>query len=116
MTQEKQERRGILLELLQEKQRAYSSQLETFELIANDLISRANESDGSDENRSSFIDRLRREQKRFEARLPMFGHRAVILQKLAAEQVMLLIGQTGSGKSTQLCQYIAEEDTSGTPP
>ena len=48
---------------------------------------------------------LRRER----AGLPIAAFRSHIMQTLAREQVVVLQGDTGCGKTTQLCQYILEE-------
>ncbi|KAH8287336.1 hypothetical protein KR054_005923 [Drosophila jambulina] len=40
--------------------------------------------------------------------LPIYGHRARILSLMQREQVLIIQGATGSGKSTQLPQYILE--------
>ncbi|KAH8235606.1 hypothetical protein KR032_003763 [Drosophila birchii] len=40
--------------------------------------------------------------------LPIYGHRTKILSVMQREQVLIIQGTTGSGKSTQLPQYILE--------
>ncbi|KAK4765341.1 hypothetical protein SAY86_026431 [Trapa natans] len=49
-----------------------------------------------------------RECKRLDDGLPIYAHRKEILQSIYLEQIMVLIGETGSGKSTQLTQFIAD--------
>lgn len=49
-----------------------------------------------------------RECRRVENGLPIYGFRSEILKMLHSQQVMVLIGETGSGKSTQLVQFIAD--------
>lgn len=54
-----------------------------------------------------------REQKKAgidEARksLPMFRYRDSLLEAIEEHQVLVLVGETGSGKSTQLPQYLHE--------
>ncbi|CCW67056.1 unnamed protein product [Phytomonas sp. Hart1] len=41
--------------------------------------------------------------------LPIYGVRAELLQLIKDHQVIVLVGETGSGKSTQLLQYLYEE-------
>jgi ATP-dependent RNA helicase DHX8/PRP22 len=41
-------------------------------------------------------------------RLPIFGKRAELLSLIAENQVVVVIGDTGSGKTTQLTQYLHE--------
>lgn len=45
---------------------------------------------------------------RFDAALPITARRAEILEALRAHQVLIVAGETGSGKSTQLPQYCLE--------
>lgn len=42
-------------------------------------------------------------------KLPIFGHADEIRQKLREQDVMLLVGETGSGKSTQIPQFLVNE-------
>ncbi len=42
-------------------------------------------------------------------RLPIWSHAAAIREALRGKDVMLLVGETGSGKSTQVPQMLAEE-------
>ena len=53
-----------------------------------------------------------REFKKFEASLPIYAKRTKILETINHNQVVVLIGETGSGKSTQVAQYLAEETLS----
>lgn len=41
--------------------------------------------------------------------LPVFTLRAKLLEAIKANQILIVIGETGSGKTTQLTQYLAEE-------
>ena len=41
-------------------------------------------------------------------RLPVFKHRTEILFALETYQTVILVGETGSGKSTQVPQYLLE--------
>uniref|UniRef100_A0A453JVZ4 RNA helicase n=1 Tax=Aegilops tauschii subsp. strangulata TaxID=200361 RepID=A0A453JVZ4_AEGTS len=49
-----------------------------------------------------------RECRRLNEGLPIYAYRRKILNHIFANQVMILIGETGSGKSTQLVQYLAD--------
>ncbi|XP_047340224.1 ATP-dependent RNA helicase DEAH12, chloroplastic-like [Impatiens glandulifera] len=51
---------------------------------------------------------IRRECRRLEDGLPLYAFRGEILRHLKSHKVMVLIGETGSGKSTQLVQYLAD--------
>ncbi len=53
-----------------------------------------------------------REFRKFKASLPIYAKRMEILETIRCGQVVVLIGETGSGKSTQLAQYLAEETSS----
>ncbi|KAJ8764716.1 hypothetical protein K2173_009101 [Erythroxylum novogranatense] len=55
---------------------------------------------------------LSRECRRLEDGLPIYGFRREILSRINSQQVMILVGETGSGKSTQLVQFLAD---SGVP-
>ncbi|KAE8700079.1 Helicase domain-containing protein [Hibiscus syriacus] len=49
-----------------------------------------------------------RECKRLEDGLPIYAYRQEILTRIHCEQIMVLIGETGSGKSTQLVQFLSD--------
>ena len=49
-----------------------------------------------------------RECKRYDKALPIFAHRQDIMKIIRDYQVCVLVGETGSGKSTQLVQYLYE--------
>lgn len=51
---------------------------------------------------------INRECRRLKDGLPIFAHRKDILSQIHCQQVMVLIGETGSGKSTQLVQFLAD--------
>ncbi|CAM8888095.1 unnamed protein product [Rhodiola kirilowii] len=52
---------------------------------------------------------IMREVKRLEDGLPIYSFRQEILQIIKDHQMMVLIGETGSGKSTQLVQFLADK-------
>ena len=41
--------------------------------------------------------------------LPIFEHRETLLERMNESQVVVCVGETGSGKTTQLPQYLLEE-------
>lgn len=65
---------------------------------------------------SNLEKRFHRECVRFERGLPIYSHRREILEMIRKNQVSILIAETGSGKSTQLIQYLYDADfsTNGT--
>jgi len=53
--------------------------------------------------------RYDRECQRFDKALPIYSERSNILKIIERYQTCILIGETGSGKSTQLVQYLYED-------
>ncbi|KAL5820052.1 hypothetical protein ACOSQ4_023894 [Xanthoceras sorbifolium] len=51
---------------------------------------------------------ISRECNRLESGLPIYVYRHDILRKIHGEQIIVLVGETGSGKSTQLVQFLAD--------
>ncbi|KAK6150361.1 hypothetical protein DH2020_015293 [Rehmannia glutinosa] len=51
---------------------------------------------------------MMRECRRLDDGLPIYAHRRDILKQIHSQQVTVLIGETGSGKSTQLVQFLAD--------
>ncbi|KMT08595.1 hypothetical protein BVRB_6g138750 [Beta vulgaris subsp. vulgaris] len=51
---------------------------------------------------------IMREVRRFEHGLPIYAYRREILRHIMSQQILVLIGETGSGKSTQLVQFLAD--------
>ena len=51
---------------------------------------------------------LLREFFRFSAALPIYAKRSQIIETICSHQVTVLVGETGSGKSTQVVQYLYE--------
>uniref|UniRef100_A0AAV1T5J8 RNA helicase n=1 Tax=Peronospora matthiolae TaxID=2874970 RepID=A0AAV1T5J8_9STRA len=50
------------------------------------------------------------ELQRTRQRLPIYAHRNTIIEAVKSNQVTILVGETGSGKTTQIPQYIWEDD------
>lgn len=59
---------------------------------------------GAQENSSS----SREEIKQIRESLPVYSVKSKLLQTIRENQVVVVIGETGSGKTTQLCQYLYE--------
>lgn len=53
-------------------------------------------------------DRFDRECRRYDKALPIYAQRSNILKMVSEQQTCILIGETGSGKSTQIVQYLYE--------
>ena len=53
------------------------------------------------------------ECKRLSAGLPMYARRSDVIKIVGSDQVSIILGETGSGKSTQLAQYLWEEGLAG---
>ena len=53
-------------------------------------------------------DRFDRECRRYDKALPIYAQRSNILKMISEHQTCILIGETGSGKSTQVVQYLYE--------
>ncbi|KAJ6852262.1 ATP-dependent RNA helicase DEAH12, chloroplastic-like [Iris pallida] len=58
--------------------------------------------------------RVLRECQRLSDGLPLYSFRRMILRNIKSSQVMVLIGETGSGKSTQLVQFLADSGLTAT--
>ncbi|CAF3366018.1 unnamed protein product [Rotaria sp. Silwood2] len=52
--------------------------------------------------------KIERELKRWQLRLPIYARRSDIMEKLERNQVFILKADTGSGKSTQTVQYLCD--------
>ncbi|XP_067943312.1 uncharacterized protein [Watersipora subatra] len=52
--------------------------------------------------------KMKREHERFLAGLPMYSYQNEIMKTISESQVSIVVGDTGSGKSTQVCQYLYE--------
>ncbi|MED6123195.1 hypothetical protein PIB30_046873 [Stylosanthes scabra] len=51
---------------------------------------------------------IMRERRRLEEGLPIYAYRRDILHDIHHQQITVLVGETGSGKSTQLVQFLAD--------
>ena len=63
------------------------------------------------DNKTNFTSLREKANTLYEQRkkLPIFGHSDEIRKKLRDQDVMLLVGETGSGKSTQIPQFLVNE-------
>ncbi|KAJ5590358.1 ATP-dependent RNA helicase prh1 [Penicillium hetheringtonii] len=63
------------------------------------------------DNKTNFTSLREKANTLYEQRkkLPIFGHANEIRKKLRDQDVMLLVGETGSGKSTQIPQFLVNE-------
>ncbi|CAF4504213.1 unnamed protein product [Rotaria socialis] len=80
-------------------------QLETFE---NTVFTLSLDNSMTSETMSQLLNRLEREIKRLSNRLPIYAQRDVLIDAIMSNQVVILKGNTGSGKSTQLVQYLVD--------
>ena len=56
---------------------------------------------------------FKREFRRANARLPFYCFRSQIIETLSENNVLIIIGETGSGKTTQVPQYLLEAGLAG---
>ncbi|CAF3563464.1 unnamed protein product [Rotaria sordida] len=60
------------------------------------------------EDANYHLNRLKREIERFKARLPIYARRQQLIDTIKSNRVIILKADTGSGKSSQLIQYLAD--------
>ncbi|XP_047952833.1 ATP-dependent RNA helicase DEAH12, chloroplastic-like [Salvia hispanica] len=56
---------------------------------------------------------MMRECRRLDDGLPIYSHRQAIMKQIHCQQVTVLVGETGSGKSTQLVQFLVDSGICG---
>ena len=83
------------------------NQLSTFLCFTKQLLDELKETEEYDRRR---MDRIKKdfklESKRFQASLPIYAKKEMILNTIEKWPVTILTAETGSGKSTQLVQYL----------
>jgi len=93
---------NIIRNLLQE----HRSQLETFNSIIKSYVCAPLPSDNyTAEHR---LGAIKREIKRLRFHLPIYAKRQELLNLIRSNRVLILKADTGSGKSTQLVQYLVD--------
>ena len=92
----------LLTNLLQEHQ----LQLETFDATVESLFKASSPSDNYTAKHR--LGAIQREIKRLRAHLPIYARREDLLQQISSTRVVILKADTGSGKSTQLVQYLID--------
>ena len=95
------ENKKLELELQREEFARFSDQL-IQSLLAPDGKSQANAEKAIKELRNSFG----RECHRLDSALPMYAKKSLIVKTIKDNQVCVVLGETGSGKSTQMTQYL----------
>ncbi|KAJ0265970.1 ATP-dependent RNA helicase DEAH12 [Hirschfeldia incana] len=122
-------KRGLRVEVFEKKKALEAERdlvvkrLEEFKIAMMSIVKFLNRSDCSEVDREDDVDvfslegdydwprihcLIRRECRRLDDGLPIYAHRRTILKKIHSQQVTVLIGETGSGKSTQLVQFLAD--------
>ncbi|CAF3955316.1 unnamed protein product [Rotaria sp. Silwood1] len=71
-------------------------------------INTSEENDNYNELRHTH-QQLQRELKRWEIHLPIYSKRTEIIELIRKNQILILKADTGSGKSTQMVQYLCDE-------
>jgi len=65
--------------------------------------------DATDEALAALDARFERERRQFAGGLPIYAHKPELVRAMKANNVLLVTAPTGSGKSTQLPQYMLDE-------
>jgi ATP-dependent RNA helicase DHX8/PRP22 len=60
------------------------------------------------EENKRILNILKREIKRLKAHLPIYARRSELIDKISSHRVVILQADTGSGKSTQVVQYLVD--------
>ncbi|KFM66123.1 hypothetical protein X975_02723, partial [Stegodyphus mimosarum] len=97
-------------EVLSEKLNEMNEQKVTFLNFTSEIINKLNKADICSENLEHCLDDILREYSRecncFSSALPIYAKKNTILKKIKKHQVTIIRAETGSGKSTQLTQYV----------
>jgi HrpA-like RNA helicase len=103
------ERKKAVIEPLKDKLNELLWQRHEFDIQLTDFSSRLNAQNVAGKTRSELmrigID-FEREIDKFSRALPMYARKSEIVEVVQREQVSVILGETGSGKSTQILQYL----------
>ncbi|GFR78982.1 ATP-dependent rna helicase deah11, chloroplastic [Elysia marginata] len=103
-----------VINALCDKHKELESQMEEFTKCIEKLKSSlALQSQTSQKDIDRTLLRVGIECGRLSAGLPMYARRSDLIKKIKSDQVSIILGETGSGKSTQLAQYLWEEGLAG---
>jgi hypothetical protein len=102
--------------MTQKKDKQLELQKEEFRLAVGAIRHRFSLLDRSKEEHAVAIihniyKQLQREMKHWEFRLPIYAHRKALVESLRDNQILVLKADTGSGKSTQIVQYLSDEQS-----
>ncbi|EGW31161.1 uncharacterized protein SPAPADRAFT_68356 [Spathaspora passalidarum NRRL Y-27907] len=91
------------------------------------LFQEVSESDESTNKRETFISQWKKSQKNVKygkitslpiqkqrQQLPIYSMRSELVEQIQNNQFLVIVGETGSGKTTQIVQYIKEEEINKT--
>ncbi|KAJ2170407.1 Cyclin-dependent kinase catalytic subunit, partial [Coemansia sp. RSA 560] len=85
----------------------YVLDLENIDFVLEETIN-ANEKGDPRQMAIDALERKRRTIKEVRDSLPVFKYRSELLSAIEQFQVMIIVGETGSGKTTQITQYLRE--------
>lgn len=93
---------SIMRNLLEE----HRAQLRTFNTT---IRSYSQEPDPTNDTEAKYrLGAIRREIKRLDLHLPIYAKRTELLNAVRSNRILILKADTGSGKSTQLVQYLVD--------
>ena len=104
------------METLEQKQLELEKQKEEFIEARDSLKTKLRSVEDNDAFYKEIQDlktRFKRECHRFDKGLPVYAKRRDIVELVKQNQVSVIVGDTGSGKSTQLVQYLQETGVGG---
>ncbi|BFZ24718.1 hypothetical protein BsWGS_27757 [Bradybaena similaris] len=78
-----------------------------------DSVSKLESLTTTDKSLSDLLQSVGVECERLKAALPIYARREDIVRQISENQVSVILGETGSGKSTQMAQYIYEAGLAG---
>ncbi len=90
--------------IINDKESLIFKQMQSF----NHEMQRLSRIESSVNNNEQLKNVYQREFKRALNGLPFYAYRSEIIEKLQTEDILIIIGETGSGKTTQVPQYLLE--------